>query len=680
MKQVPNAIKASTKYTTLIDHLSIGVVMISRDLTIIEKNRVIDEWFPFASNDAIDTKYCFHVLNCDSRDSVCDDCQTKRALDMGESIEVIKKKLTGKGMRDFKVVSTPIFDDSGEAVAVIETLEDITEQLQISSELISRQLFLKSLLDTVPIPIFYKDHEGRYLGCNAAFEVFFGKTQEDILGKSVFEINPSDLAKVYHEQDLKLMAEGGEQTYQSFVKNAKGELRNVVFSKACMIDSRGVVSGIIGAIQDITDLKHTEETLRHNEMRLRETLTRFNQLAEQSKSVIWEVDQDGLYTYVSDNVETEWGYTPEEMVSKLYYYDLYPEQHKEEFKNIGLSIIKNKENITGFQNPIMTRNGQIKWVMSAGITIVDDAGNGVGFKGIDMDITEQKLVEVALKKNQLFLSNLIEHSGTLICAKDRFGKYTLVNQKWEALTGLTRAETIGKTDLELFPTEIAKNFMANDREVMELSKSIEVEEYLEDEKGKRTFLSVKFPMYDEKERVDGICAIITEITARKKAEERVRYLATHDYLTGLLGLRTLKEQMPLIQGIAQRHDEKVAIMFLDLDGFKAVNDTYGHDAGDEVLRTVARRIKQGIRETDIASRIGGDEFVLLISSLHAKEEAQHIADKLKLSIEKPIKINGNTAKVGVSIGISIFPDDGQDAEVLVKIADSRMYDIKKGSR
>lgn len=680
MKQVPNTIKASTKYTTLIDHLSIGVVMISSDLTIIEKNRVIDEWFPIASNAEVDTKYCFQVLNCDSREGICDDCQTKRALDTGESVEVIKKKVTAKGTRDFKVVSTPIFDDKGEAIAVIETLEDITDQLQISSELISRQLFLKSLLDTVPIPIFYKDHDGKYMGCNAAFEVFFGKTQEEILHKSVFEINPSELAKIYHEQDLKLMKDGGEQTYQSFVKNAKGELRNVVFSKACILNSRGVVNGIIGAIQDITDLKLTEETLRQNESRLRETLTRFHQLAEQSKSVIWEVDQDGLYTYVSDNVETEWGYTPDEMISKLYYYDIYPEQYKEDFKDIGLNIIRNKQNITGLQNPIMTKNGEIKWVMSAGITIVDDDGIGVGFKGIDTDMTEQKQVEVALKKNQLFLSNLIEHSGTLICAKDRFGKYTLVNQKWEELTGLSRAETIGKTDLELFPTEIAKNFMANDREVMEYAKSIEVEEYLEDRIGRRTFLSVKFPMYDEKERIDGICAIITEITARKEAEERVRYLATHDYLTGLLGLRTLKEQMPLIQGIAQRHDEKVAIMFLDLDGFKAINDTYGHDAGDEVLKTVARRIKKGIRETDIASRIGGDEFVLLISSLHAKEEAQHIADKLKLSIEKPIKVNDNSTKVGVSIGISIFPDDGQDAETLVKIADSRMYDIKKGSR
>lgn len=554
MKHTPNTIEAVTKYTTLIDHLSIGVIMISKDFRIIEKNRIIDEWFPINQDAEVDTQYCFHVLNCDKKIGFCDDCQTKRAFDTSESIEVIKKKVTLSGIRDFKVVSTPIFDDSGEAVAVIETLEDITES------------------------------------------------------------------------------------------------------------------------------KLTEETLRQNESKLRETLTRFNQLANQSRSVIWEVDADGLYTYVSDNVEKEWGYRPEEMVGKLHYYDIYPVQYREEFKTIGLNIIKSKQNITGLQNPIMTKDGQVRWVMSAGITVIDDAGEGIGFKGIDTDMTSLKQVEVALKKNQLFLSNLIEHSGTLICAKDRFGKYTLVNQNWETITGLKREVTLGKTDLELFPAEIAKNFMANDREVMEFAKSIEVEEYLDDESGRRTFLSIKFPMYDEKERIDGICAIITEITARKEAEEKVRYLATHDYLTGLLGLRTLKEQMPLIQGIAQRHDEKVAIMFLDLDGFKAVNDTYGHDAGDDVLKMVAKRINNGIRDTDIASRIGGDEFVLLISSLHNREEAVQIAEKLKTSIEKPIDINGSSASVGVSIGISIFPDDGHDAETLVKIADSRMYEIKKSSR
>jgi diguanylate cyclase (GGDEF)-like protein/PAS domain S-box-containing protein len=392
------------------------------------------------------------------------------------------------------------------------------------------------------------------------------------------------------------------------------------------------------------------------------------------------VNAEGLYTYVSSNVEKEWGYKPEEMVNTMYFYDLYPSNFQEAFKNNGLNIIKQKESITGFQNPIMTKDGSIKWVMSAGIPIVDENNEGVGFKGIDTDMTAQKNSEVTLKRNQLFLANLIEHSGTLICAKDRFGKYTLVNQKWEELTGLKREDTLGKTDLELFPVETAKAFMANDREVMEFAKVLEVEEYLETDLGKRTFLSTKFPMYDEKNRVDGICAIISEITARKEAEDHVRYMATHDYLTGLLGLRTLKEQMPLIQGIAQRHDEKVAIMFLDLDGFKEVNDTYGHDAGDDVLKVVAKRIKSGIRDTDIASRIGGDEFVLLISSLHSYDEAEHLSSKLKASIEMPIKTNGHEVSVGVSIGISLYPNDGDDPESLVKIADSRMYDVKKSSR
>ena len=132
------------------------------------------------------------------------------------------------------------------------------------------EAFLKTLIDAIPTPVFYKDRDGKYLGFNRAFETFFGKTKERLIGKSVFDINPPELAEIYHAQDDELFNSGGVQRYESQWKNAHGELRDVIFNKAVFTDSKGTVAGLIGALIDITERKQAEEKLKKSEKLLRE--------------------------------------------------------------------------------------------------------------------------------------------------------------------------------------------------------------------------------------------------------------------------------------------------------------------------------------------------------------------------------------------------------------------------
>ncbi|MBN1939248.1 MAG: diguanylate cyclase [Candidatus Aminicenantes bacterium] len=171
-----------------------------------------------------------------------------------------------------------------------------------------------------------------------------------------------------------------------------------------------------------------------------------------------------------------------------------------------------------------------------------------------------------------------------------------------------------------------------------------------------------------------------DITGRKMYEERIRHLATHDALTGLPGLRLANERLDWSLSLARRNRNLAAVMFIDLDGFKSVNDRLGHEAGDFVLKTVALRIQSCIRETDTLARVGGDEFFLIATSLNTPSDAAEIARKAIQEASRPILIDGKEAVVGLSVGIALYPNDSQDKDDLIRLADTAMYKVKASGK
>lgn len=177
-----------------------------------------------------------------------------------------------------------------------------------------------------------------------------------------------------------------------------------------------------------------------------------------------------------------------------------------------------------------------------------------------------------------------------------------------------------------------------------------------------------------------IISIIIDITDRKKAEEQISYLAYHDALTGLSNRKAFYERLHIELERSLRTGNKAAILFLDLDGFKLINDKCGHEAGDFLLKEVAGRMKDILRETDTVARMGGDEFTLLLTDINDRSKAEIVADKIRNSISEPIIIEGNPVRIRASIGISIFPDDGSDEKQLLSKADHEMYLMKNGAK
>jgi len=167
-----------------------------------------------------------------------------------------------------------------------------------------------------------------------------------------------------------------------------------------------------------------------------------------------------------------------------------------------------------------------------------------------------------------------------------------------------------------------------------------------------------------------------EIVERRKAEEQLRHIASHDGLTDLPNRSLLIDRLDQATHRAHREENKYAILFIDLDGFKPINDTLGHDIGDQVLKTVANRLTSSVRETDTAARFGGDEFVALLTDLDNKNDAATVAQKILTELAKPMHFRGVEANVGASIGIAFYPDDSDHAEGVLKKADDAMYEVK----
>lgn len=436
-----------------------------------------------------------------------------------------------------------------------------------------------------------------------------------------------------------------------------------------MVD--GEPSGRLWQHRDITETKDAEYALRQSEEKFA--------IAFQSSPYAMSISrlEDGVFLDVNEALTKMCGYSRDELIGRSSVAaGLWADATQREEVAAAL---RQGQDLSGREFLFRKKNGDLLTGLYSGQVVHLSQGPCI-LSSID-DFTARKRVEQDLQKSRRLLSDLVEHSGALICVKDSEGRYELVNKRWEEVTGLMREDTIGRTDAELFPGPVARQFRSNDLEAMSAQTEIETEETLEDERGRRFFISIKFPLYEDDGTIRGVCAMITEITARKEVEEQIRHLATHDGLTDLPSLRLAKDRLMMAFGMARRQRTSVAVMFVDLDGFKTVNDTLGHEAGDRVLKKMAQRLLSCVRETDTVARVGGDEFLVVATGLHSEEDAARIAEKIVRQVAEPVVIDdGRRASVGASVGVALCQVCGEDPDRLIKLADAAMYRVKNSGK
>ena len=277
-------------------------------------------------------------------------------------------------------------------------------------------------------------------------------------------------------------------------------------------------------------------------------------------------------------------------------------------------------------------------------------------------------------------AEIIENAGEGIVVFDGDFRYVVFNRFMEELTGLPASDVIGRHATEVFPH-------LHEQHVDELlaralaGEQVSSPDIFYDITERRGWVSgVYRPHYDAKGNIAGVIGLIRDITERKTAEQQIEYQAYHDALTGLANRRLFQEHLTLALALAQRRQRLVAVLFLDLDHFKLINDSLGHSTGDALLKVVAARLKAAVREGDTVARVGGDEFTIVLQELDSRADAAVVARNVLQTIADPIEVNAQRLYVTTSIGITLFPDDGDDAETLLKNADNAMYRAKAEGR
>ncbi len=275
------------------------------------------------------------------------------------------------------------------------------------------------------------------------------------------------------------------------------------------------------------------------------------------------------------------------------------------------------------------------------------------------------------------LQAVINAVPTPIFYKDDNGCYLGCNQAFEEFIGLTKHQLVGKNVFELFDCELAEIYQKADLALIEAGGKQIYEAQVKYADGSlHDVMFHKACFHAINEEITGVVGAILDITDRKKMERELQRRAMTDSLTGLNNRAALMHELDQAIRVSKRHKKRVVFLMLDLDDFKQVNDTYGHQAGDALLIEACQRLKCCVRESDILARFGGDEFGIVLERTQGKEGAIVVAEKIIAALTKPFIVEGQEARVGVSIGIARSPADGITSQDLMKMADIAMYAAK----
>jgi diguanylate cyclase (GGDEF)-like protein/PAS domain S-box-containing protein len=299
------------------------------------------------------------------------------------------------------------------------------------------------------------------------------------------------------------------------------------------------------------------------------------------------------------------------------------------------------------------------------------------------DITERRNLEQERDRNYAFLRQIIDHIPSQITVKDvRDRRYVLVNRVAEIHVGLSNDAIVGKTAFDLFPRELAERIASDDEESLRSAEDcLSLDEHRWESKlsGSRLITSKRIGIRDEAGEPRYIINVVEDVTERRRADDKIAHLAHYDALTDLPNRVLFREQVERELRRTKR-GEQFALLYIDIDEFKGINDSLGHHVGDELLKVVAARLRNCIRETDLVARLGGDEFAVIQANAGDVADVVEFVTRIHEAIRQPYQCLGHQLSTDASIGIALAPRDGTDLDQLIKNADLAMYGAKADGR
>lgn len=557
----------------------------------------------------------------------------------------------------------PISDSDGNIYALQGIVQDVTDKKRAADKILASERLYRQMFDVnTAVKLLIDSATGNILRANDAACQFYGYDQKTLVGMNITKINTLSLSETHHE--MKQAIEQKRNFYRFTHRLANGELRDVeVHTGPVNADGK---QALLSIIIDVTQRNDYEKALKNSETRLR--------LAQKSSGFsVWE------WSIVSDVL-----YLSDEMKELL---DIHHSSfdgsfasianliHPNDVKRWKKSIQNTVENGTGHDMKlrIVRQDQSIRWIHANGECTLDDKGQPAKLTGVCKDITEEYEKESQLR----LAASVFSHAQEGIIITDTSGKIIETNEAFHQITGYSKDEVLGKNPSLLssgnheksFYQEMWRQLLSEGRWQGKLwNKTKNGELFAE-------YLTISAVTNGQGEHSHYV-GVFSDITEQEEREEYLIHAAYHDLLTALPNRKYLHKEMR--KRLTQKADMQFSVICIDLDGFKPVNDTYGHEAGDKLLVAIGQRLESHIRENDLVARVGGDEFVILVDQLSEYQELQKLSDRLLASAAEPLVVNGNVVTVSASIGCVLVNNSCQGSvDELIDQADGAMYQAKQ---
>ncbi len=563
-------------------------------------------------------------------------------------------------------------DSTGQVVRLIETLTDVTERKQTQAALIESEANLRAIFNSSAqsIVLIDSNYKIRDINKTARETVKYLWNKTIAPGDFAYEYVSLNALEIFNQNFHQCLQGTPIQLQQKILGNTGIEYWFEINGQP-VFDERNKIIGLCLSAFNITGQKEAVEALAKSEIR-------FRSLVQNSSDIITILEEDGTIRYQSPSVEKILGYHCEDLVGQNAFNYVHTED-KEWVYNLFIRALKEPERVVESEFRFLHASGRWVYLESVGSNLLQEPGVE-GFVINSRDVTERKQQEERLRLFERAIA--ASSNGIVISEYKRDNALVYVNPSFEKMTGYSSAEAIGRNCRFLQGHDHEQPVLQELRDAIRAGQDCKVtlRNYRKDGTLFWNELSLS-PVENEREAITHYIGVQTDISDRKRAEEELIHQAYYDPLTGLPNRAFLMERLrESTARIAQQCDRQLAVLFIDIDRFKRVNDSLGHAVGDMLLIAIAFRLERCLRPQDSIARLGGDHYVILLEDVQGIEQAREVAEKIHQQLRAPFTFEGHAVFITVTIGIALNSIEYEISADLLRNADIAMYRAKAGGR
>ncbi|WP_296223780.1 sensor domain-containing diguanylate cyclase [Ralstonia sp. UBA689] len=533
---------------------------------------------------------------------------------------------------------------------------------KLMDEVVRQRAELEAVNDASPLGLFRSDTEGHTVYANEAYRRLLGATHEEPLADVwLARLHPHDRDATLAGWHNAVTHGTGYSAEQRVIVPGAGERLLVINTAPVRVD--GKVVGHVGAMEDITVRSHAQQASR--------VLTK---ILDSTTDFVAQTDVRGNVTYMNPAGRRFAGIAVDADIHGLMVEAFYPPETMDWLREVAVPAAA-RDGVWIGETTVRGAQGQVVPINHMIIAHRAPAGHMEYFSSIMRDITQDKAAKEALQRSRETLQTVTDAIPALVSFVDTDERFRFLNAAYEKTYGLPTAAMLGQTVREVVGEETYQIVHDPLQRAM-AGETVVFEREHHSREAYRCEEINYLPQFDAQGHVAGVHSVILDVTERKKQELRLRALTTTDHLTGLLNRAGFEERMSAAIEQAQTGDTVGALLLLDLDGFKTVNDTYGHAVGDALLRAFAQRLARTVRPYDGVARFGGDEFAVVLERLSHADDAKTVAATILNACNRPFRLGEATIQIGTSIGIAGFDARTLAQSVVFEAADEALYEAK----